>query len=460
MAVLLVAILAVAFCIIATEKVNGINKAAVAMFAGVSCWLLYLGHGTSFVLSEHSVAFLSYIAEHTVGADSVKDFIAQDIFLKYMTFSADIVLFLLGTTGIVEVLNNNHCFDFIREWLVTRSPRRFLWMLSGLTFLLSANLDNLTTVCLMLSIMHSMISGDRLRMVFGSVIVLSASCGGAFTVIGDVSGLMLWERGLVTPTVYAAQLVLPCFVALLTVNLLVARKLPDRLEFVSTAALPYRGDDRMLPRVQRMLLLLVGIGGLWFIPTFHRITHLPPFVGALCVLSFLWVVNELCNHSLLGSDKMVRKRHPMALQYTNIQHILFFIGITLLVGAVCETGAFRNLAEWSIGPAGRIYVGSIGLGALSALVNNVSAMVSGIFLLDIPGEISTGGSEYAVNGNFWMLLSYCTAMGSALLPIGTFAGFSLMRLENVTMGWYLRKMSGKVLAGWMAGLLCFYLLAL
>lgn len=87
-------------------------------------------------------------------------------------------------------------------------------------------------------------------------------------------------------------------------------------------------------------------------------------------------------------------------------------------------------------------------------------MVSGIFLLDIPGEISTGGSEYAVNGNFWMLLSYCTAMGSALLPIGTFAGFSLMRLENVTMGWYLRKMSGKVLAGWMAGLLCFYLLAL
>ena len=132
MAVLLVAILAVAFCIIATEKVNRINKAAVAMFAGVSCWLLYLGHGTSFVLSEHSVAFLSYIAEHTVGADSVKDFIAQDIFLKYMTFSADIVLFLLGTTGIVEVLNNNHCFDFIREWLVTRSPRRFYGCFQGL----------------------------------------------------------------------------------------------------------------------------------------------------------------------------------------------------------------------------------------------------------------------------------------------------------------------------------------
>ena len=242
-------------------------------------------------------------------------------------------------------------------------------------------------------------------------------------------------------------------------NLLVARKLPDRLDLVSSAALPYRGDDRMLPRMQRMLLLLVGIGGLWFIPTFHRITHLPPFVGALCVLSFLWVVNELCNHSMLGSDKMVRKRHPMALQYINIQHILFFIGITLLVGAVCETGIFRELAEWCFGRQDSIYVGGIGLGLLASLVNNVSAMVSGIFLLDIPERMSAVCPEYAVNGDFWMLLSYCTAMGSALLPIGTFAGFSLMRLENVTIGWYLRKMSGKILAGWMTGLLCLYLLA-
>jgi len=65
-------------------------------------------------------------------------------------------------------------------------------------------------------------------------------------------------------------------------------------------------------------MLAVGIGGLWFIPTFHRITHLPAFLGALCVLSVLWIVNELCNHRLLQSDVMVKKRNPLALQYQNV----------------------------------------------------------------------------------------------------------------------------------------------
>ena len=55
-----------------------------------------------------------------------------------------------------------------------------------------------------------------------------------------------------------------------------------------------------------MIMFFVGAGGLWFIPTFHRITLLPPFLGAMCVLSLLWIVNELCNRTLLGSDQMVR----------------------------------------------------------------------------------------------------------------------------------------------------------
>lgn len=191
----IISILLVGLLLIATENINKMNKAAVAMFVGVICWLLYIGYGTHFVIAEHQIDFLSYLSNHTVSNSSVKEFIAGSIFFKYIGNVAQVVLFLLGTMTIVEVLNNNGCFDFIREWLRTRNPRRFLCVLTALTFVLSANLDNLTTVCLMLGIMHAMIADDKQRMIYGSVIIIAANCGGAFTVIGDVTSLAFWSNG-------------------------------------------------------------------------------------------------------------------------------------------------------------------------------------------------------------------------------------------------------------------------
>lgn len=136
---IILSILAIGLILIATESVNRMNKAAVAMFIGVLCWLLYIGYGTSFVVSEHQIEFLSFLSNRPPNSHSVKAFIAGSIFLKYIVSAANIVLFLLGTMSIVEVLNNNGCFDFMQEWLRTRNPLRFLWTLTGLTFIISAN---------------------------------------------------------------------------------------------------------------------------------------------------------------------------------------------------------------------------------------------------------------------------------------------------------------------------------
>ena len=461
MAVLIIiSILFIGLVLIATENINRMNKAAVAMFMGVICWLLYIGYGTSFVVSEHQIDFLSYLSNNTVRASSVKEFIANSIFFQYIVNAAEVVLFLLGTMTIVEVLNNNGCFDFIQEWLRTRNPRRFLWVLASLTFILSANLDNLTTVCLMLGIMHVMIADDKQRMIFGSVIVIAANCGGAFTVIGDVTSLTIWINGLITPTTYSATVFLPCLSALITILLLVMRSLPHRLSLVQTIA-PYRGDDTVLTRQQRLLMLLVGIGGLWFIPTFHRITLLPPFVGALCVLSLLWIVNELCNRSLLSSDQMVKKRLPMALQYISIQHILFFIGLTLAFGAIKETGILDQFFEWSTMKLHNIYIIGAAMGCVSAVFNNVTTVLANIsvFAPDLVKSHSELEGSFGKDGLFWPLLSYSTAVGSSLLSIGTMAGFALMRMEGVKLRWYVRHISGKILAGWIVGFMVFYFTA-
>ena len=456
--IIIVAILSFGLALIATENFNKMNKAAVAMFMGIVCWLLYISYGTSFVVAEHQIDFLSYLSNNSVTPNSVKEFIANHIFLKYSVGAAEIAIFLMATISIVEVLNNNGCFDFIQEWLRTLNPIRYLWIMAGFTFVLSANMDNVTTVCLMLAIMHTMVADEKARLLYGAVIVLAANCGGAFTVIGDVTSLSLWVNQLVTPTSYTSLLVLPSFSALTTVLILVSRSLPDRLHLTHSAP-PYRGDDTVLTRTQRLLLLLVGIGGLWFIPTFHRITLLPPFVGALCVLSLLWIVNELCNRPMLHSDQMVQKRLPAALQYINSQNILFFIGLTLTMGAVSETGCLSTFFMWLTNHLDNIYLVSIVMGFLSAVLNNVTTVLANIsiFTQDVVYSHPDYEELFSQNGKFWPLLSYTTAMGGSLLSIGSLAGYALMRMENVSLRWYIRHFAGKVLAGWLVGMLVFYL---
>lgn len=458
--VFIIAILVVGLLLIATENINRMNRAAIAMFMGTFCWILYIGYGTQFVVSEHQIDFLTFLSNHTVDAQSVKTFIAKSIFFKHIVNAAKIVLFLIATMTIVEVLDNNGCFDFIREWLRTYNPIHFLWILSGLTFLISANLDNLTTVCLMLGITHSTISNEKQRMIMGAAIVVAANMGGAFTVIGDVTSLTLWNEGLVTPTRYSAMLVLPCIAALVTVLTLMSLHMPRRISFIHTAP-PYRGDDTILTRPQRLLLLFVGIGGLWFIPTFHRITLLPPFLGSLCVLSLLWIVNELCNRTLIQSGQMVGKRRPMALQYVSVQHILLYIGLSLALGAISETGILNRFFEWSVTKLQDVYIIGNMMGIFSALLGNVTSVLANVFVLSqdsIATHTELTGS-YGTDGIFWHLLSYTSAVGGSLLSIGTMAGVALMRTEGMTLRWYIQHISGKILAGWLVGFLVFYALS-
>ena len=93
-------------------------------------------------------------------------------------------------------------------------------------------------------------------------------------------------------------------------------------------------------------MLFVGIGGLWFIPSFHNITKLSPFLGALCVLSVLWVVDEIVNRKLMNADQMSRRRMPQMLKYGVIQMILYVMGIMLTIGAFRETGALGVVSAW------------------------------------------------------------------------------------------------------------------
>ena len=172
---LLVVILFLGFVFIATERIHHINRAAVAMFVGVLCWLLYLGYGTSYVRSQHLSEYLQFLQGGENTLSSIKEFIAKFVFMRYVAYACELVLYILSTMTIVEILNSNGCFDFLKPVLRTRSSQKMVWVLAGLTFLISANIDNLTTTCLMLTVMHSLIANPRQRMVLGTVVVLSVA---------------------------------------------------------------------------------------------------------------------------------------------------------------------------------------------------------------------------------------------------------------------------------------------
>ena len=282
MTLIIVLMLILSYVLIATGHLTGVNKAAIAMFLGTISWVVYV------IWS--------------------KDF-SQQVFLSYVGRAAAIVMFLLATMSIIEILNNNGCFDFISEWIRTRNPKRLLWTISLATFVLSATLDNLATTMLMLVIMHSIVKSRSQRMLIGSAIVLAACCGGCFTVIGDCTGLVLWGDETITATRFSGYLALPALVAWIVPTVLINRQLPSHIDIEWTVA-PYRGDDTRLNRWQRLLMLFVAIGGLWFVPTFLSLTRLSPFLGALCVLSVLWVVNEAFNRKLMNADQMSQRRFP------------------------------------------------------------------------------------------------------------------------------------------------------
>ena len=451
MTFIIVILLIISYLLIATGHLTGVNKAAIAMFLGTAGWVVYVCYGTDFVMHQHPEDYLDYLAGAQPTSDAVKYFIYDHIFLKYVGKAAAIVMFLLATMSIIEILNNNGCFDFITEWIRTRNSKRLLWTITIATYIISANLDNLTTTTMMLVIMHNIVQSGRQRMLVGSAIVLAANCGGCFTVIGDPTGLILWGNGAITATHFSAYLAIPSILAWVIPTVFINYQLPDRLNCEWSTS-PYRGDETRLNRWQRFVMLIVGIGGLWFIPTFHNITKLAPFLGALCVLSVLWVVNEAFNRRLMNADQMAQRRIPRAIQYGAIQQMLFVMGIMMGMGVVTETGVFGDIATWFDENIHNIWLIGFASGALSSLIDTFTVAVSNIMLYPL-----TETGDMAANGTYWKIIAYCTAVGGCLLCVGSTSGLALMKMEHVRLGWYLKNLTPKVAIGWLVGLVVLWM---
>ena len=447
MTLIIVIILLLGYILIATSSITRINKAASAMFACTVGWVLYICWGTDYVMSQHPNEYIDWLAGANATSVAVKQYIAENIFLNYVGKGAEIVLFLLATMTIVEILNNNGCFDFLTQTMRTRNSRKLLWVITAITFIISANLDNITTTTMMLMIMHDIVPSRRQRMIYGSAIIIAANCGGALTVIGDTTGLLLWTNSMVTATDFSMTLMIPCLISWIVPTLWLSRMLPERIDS-QWRTMPYRGDDTNLKIWQRLVMLIVGIGGLWFIPTFHNITKLSPFIGALCVLSVLWIVNEVMNSKMMDVDKMIQRRVPFVLQYGVVQLALFVMGIMLAIGVVQETGVIAWLSRWCSENIHNVWLMGVLAAAFSTVLDTFASALSFISLFP----------DFPLNAIYWKIIAYSTAMGGSTLMIGSVAGLALMKMEHIRVGWYLRNIGWVVILSWLMGMAVLYMM--
>ena len=279
MSTLTIAIVIV-FCIgyfcIAIESVTKINKAAIALLMFVATWTLFMIDPASYIataIGEMKAAAVSEVIEHHLGS------------------TATTLFFLMGAMTIVELVDQNGGFNFVRDTLQTKSKRALLWRIAFMTFILSAILDNLTTSIVMIMILRKLVSDKTDRIIYAALVVISANSGGAFSPIGDVTTIMLWNKGVITAAGVIMEIFIPSLVSMVIPAYILSLSLKGNLEAPQDTAVTEASDG--LTAGQRKIIFFLGVGGLIFVPIFKTITHLPPFVGILLVLGVLWTVTEI-----------------------------------------------------------------------------------------------------------------------------------------------------------------------
>ena len=408
----------IGYAVITLENSFKINKAAIALVTGVLCWVFYIFS----VPDIHS-------ASHTL--------------LTQVGDIAGILFFLLGAMTIVELIDAHNGFDIITRKVTTSNKRKLLWIISILTFLLSALLDNLTTTIVMITLIRKLISDKDTRLFFAGMIIISANAGGAFSPIGDVTTTMLWIGGQITPLQIIGKLFLPSLACLL-IPLLV-------LNFYVKGTI-IRPEDKTVytskNKKEQQLIFFAGLVCLIFVPVFKSITHLPPFMGMLMALGIMWIITELIHKSKNDEDKDSLSV-AYALQKIDTPSILFFLGILMAIGALQASGQLSQLSAWLTSNIKTDTQLTSSIGLLSAVIDNVPLVAASQNMFSM--------QQYPTDHFFWELLAYCTGTGGSILIIGSAAGVAAMGMEKIGFFWYLKRFSLLALLGYFAGILTYLL---
>ena len=430
----IVALFVAGYLCIALESFTKINKAAIALLMCVGCWTLLMAGPAAYYPEVAEGSIVHHIAE---------------VIEHHLGDAGGTLFFLMGAMTIVEIVDSNGGFNFVRDTIKTRSKRKLLWRVAFITFFLSAILDNLTTSIVMIMVLRKLVQSREERLIYAALVVIAANSGGAFSPIGDVTTIMLWIKGVITTQGVLTEIFIPSLVSMIIPAFIMQYTLEGK--FSKEQNLP-KAEVSQFTKAQRDIIFWLGVGGLVFVPIFKTLTHLPPFMGILLVLGVLWTVTEIFHHNTAEDDTMA-KRVSDLLSRIDLSTIMFFLGILMAVAVLQEVGVLTLLGEGlNEAFSGNYYLINGIIGVLSSIVDNVPLVAGCMGMYPVAAD-----GAMAVDGIFWQLLAYCAGVGGSMLIIGSAAGVVVMGLEKITFGWYMKKITWIAFVGYLAGMFVYWI---
>lgn len=434
----LLIIFVIGYLLIASEHVLGINKAT---FALIMCGLLW----SVYALASHDPN------------------ISHDMVVA-LGDTCEIVVFLIGAMTIVELIDRYGGFHILINRIHASNKRKLMWVLSFFTFFLSSVLDNMTTTIIMVMMLRRMLSDQKERWIFASVIVIAANAGGAWSPIGDITTIMLWMKNYVSSFDLISNLLIPSLVSVIAPVAIASRMIP------ATAVEPLNEQDTRVGyqlsehhRGLSLLVLICGVGALLFVPIFKAVTHLAPYMGIILALGFLWLLTELLvRHYHL--DGKIEGRVSQVIRAIDMSTILFFLGILMAVSALSQAGILTDLATWLNDKFHNEFVINGIIGALSSIVDNVPLVAACMEMYPVATDAMIAASAdptymalFVEDGIFWHLLTFCAGVGGSMLIIGSAAGVVAMGIEKIPFMWYFKRITGLAAVGYLSGIVAIWL---
>lgn len=449
MFILMVVIFVLGYVAIALEHLLKVDKAASALIIGTLCWVAYILDGENILNMGFSLSWKEFQMHYPeiTGLNAIHHFIVDYEIVHHIGEIGEILFFLLAAMTIVEVIDQHQGFKVITDKIDTTNKIKLLWLLSILTFFMSALLDNLTTTIVMVALLRKLVSDKETRWFYASMIVLAANAGGAWSPIGDVTTIMLWIGGQITALSIIKGVILPSLVCLVVPLILLSFTMKGNVVRPKINL----NEKEYTTHSERILMLSMGVGGLLFVPVFKTFTHLPPYMGMLLSLGILWVVSEILHRNKPDEIKN-RLKITAVLKKVDTPTVLFFLGILSAVAALQSAGQLALLSQFLDEKLGNVNLIAISIGVLSSIVDNVPLVAGAMGMYPIAEAGATGYmANFVQDGVFWEFLAYTAGTGGSMLIIGSAAGVAAMGLEKIDFIWYLKRISWLALLGYLAG---------
>lgn len=451
---------------ITLEDFFKINKGTIALLMSIVMWLILMLGSESLLVESHNAGFMTYSQTQANPELPLKEqainYLSNKAFVFHLGNVAETLLFIMCLMLIVHIVDRYGGFVVVAEHLRTPNKRSLLWRICFTSFIFAALFDNLATAIVMIAILQKIVPNKIDQMKYAGMIIISANAGGAFSPIGDVTTLLLWSGGNISAIHQIARLFLPALS-----NLLIALAIAHFWLFKKGARLreeaPPHHDEFFdyIPFRARKTVFWIGVLSLALVPVFQTVTHLPPFMSILLGLVVIWGYTDHMYSHLKKSPGIEKLYVTHLFHHLDLATVFFFLGILMSVAALETGGQLHLLAGVLDETLHQPYLLSFVIGLLSPILDNVAlvAATMGMYPIAETSSTLTPYMQYFVaDGEFWMFLAYCAVTGGSILIIGSATGVTVMGLQNMSFGYYLKRFTLLALVGYLVGAGVFMLL--